>query len=511
MRLLLPLLILGALGSLQAQEPDLGTEAQRDAGKVIYEQKCAQCHGAEGEGDGDGGAYFRPAPRDLTSGTFKVRTTESGELPTDEDLKRVIRLGMPATGMPAWPDFGDRELTELVYYIKTFSEDFADPDMIVPPMEIPQAPAFTEASAQKGRKLFEENKCIDCHGLYGRMDGPSAPTLKDDWDRHIRPADLTKRWTYRGGPSREDIYRTFTTGLNGTPMPSYADLLEEEDRWNLVDYVFSLSADEPDYATVVIARLMTGEIDIEQASSLFDSIPGALFPMAGQVIEPGREFFRSIDAVDVKAVYSANHIAIRLAWNDMSADRSGHNSPAIPVPVFDPDAEASTEDFSDAVALQFPAKTGSVLPYFLFGDRRNAVDIWFADLAGDEAERFTGRGSDNITPEPLGTPLVDASYEDGEWSVIFVQERQAEGGSPFEAGSFVPVAFSLWDGFNKERGNKRGLSSWYYLYLEPAEEEWSILPTLQWGLATLLVQFAIVYGVRRKYANHAGQGPHDRQ
>ena len=120
MRLLLPLLILGALGSLQAQEPDLGTEApdlgteaQRDAGKVIYEQKCAQCHGAEGEGDGDGGAYFRPAPRDLTSGTFKVRTTESGELPTDEDLKRVIRLGMPATGMPAWPDFGDRELTEL--------------------------------------------------------------------------------------------------------------------------------------------------------------------------------------------------------------------------------------------------------------------------------------------------------------------------------------------------------------------------------------------------------------
>ena len=45
----------------------------------------------------------------------------------------------------------------------------------------------------------------------------------DDLGQPIRAANLAQSWTFRGGSSREDIFRTMTTGFNGTPMPSFAD------------------------------------------------------------------------------------------------------------------------------------------------------------------------------------------------------------------------------------------------------------------------------------------------
>jgi cytochrome c oxidase cbb3-type subunit 2 len=55
------------------------------------------------------------------------------------------------------------------------------------------------------------------------------------------PADLTSG-QFKSGPAVEDIFRTMTTGLSGTPMPSYRDSLPEEDRWALSYYVLALSA-----------------------------------------------------------------------------------------------------------------------------------------------------------------------------------------------------------------------------------------------------------------------------
>ena len=89
--------LLAAAGQSSAQ--DLGTEQQRSAGKVVYDQMCSQCHGESGDGKGVAQHYFRPAPRDFTFGVFKIRSTGSGELPTQEDLEKIVRDGMPYTGM----------------------------------------------------------------------------------------------------------------------------------------------------------------------------------------------------------------------------------------------------------------------------------------------------------------------------------------------------------------------------------------------------------------------------
>ena len=104
-------------GSVRAQGPDVGTEAQRESGKNLYLKYCAQCHGEKGDGEGYATPHLYPRPRDFTTGKFKVRTTPNGALPTHQDLVNIIRRGMPYTSMPAWPTLSDQEVSDLAYFI----------------------------------------------------------------------------------------------------------------------------------------------------------------------------------------------------------------------------------------------------------------------------------------------------------------------------------------------------------------------------------------------------------
>src|SRR5688500_183113 len=99
--------------------------AQQAAGKAVYDKWCAGCHGTTGAGDGPAAEYMLPRPRDFTKGIYQIRTTASGELPTDADLLRVIDEGMPGTAMPEWSTrLSDAERTDVVAYIKSFSRFF---------------------------------------------------------------------------------------------------------------------------------------------------------------------------------------------------------------------------------------------------------------------------------------------------------------------------------------------------------------------------------------------------
>ena len=99
-------------------------------GKVVYEKRCGFCHGEKGDGNGPVADYLHPRPRDFTKGLYKFRTTKTGESPTDEDIFRTVSLGAPGTGMPAWAEgtfrLPEDELWQVVFYIKSFFEDFAD-------------------------------------------------------------------------------------------------------------------------------------------------------------------------------------------------------------------------------------------------------------------------------------------------------------------------------------------------------------------------------------------------
>src|SRR6218665_1512752 len=113
------LLWVAPMRSVRAQGPDVGTEAQRAAGKQLYGKYCSQCHGDKGDGEGYATPHLHPRPPHFTSGKFKVRTTPNGALPTHQDLVNIIRRGMPYTSMPAWPNLTDQEVANLAYYITT--------------------------------------------------------------------------------------------------------------------------------------------------------------------------------------------------------------------------------------------------------------------------------------------------------------------------------------------------------------------------------------------------------
>jgi cytochrome c oxidase cbb3-type subunit I/II len=217
-------------------------------GKKAYKRRCEGCHGEKGDGKGPAAKFFvRAKPRDFTSGTYKFRTTPSGSVPLDSDLYRTVTEGVRGTAMPPWFTLPEEERWDLVQYIKTFSKDFEEfpPE---PPIFVPEAPKPDEALLAKGKDLYDKLRCRECHGDGGMGDGPSAPYLTDDFGDKILPTDFTKG-IFKSGPRPEDIYRTFMTGLNGTPMPSYGPVLaSEEDRWALSYFVLSFSSDEGKWA-----------------------------------------------------------------------------------------------------------------------------------------------------------------------------------------------------------------------------------------------------------------------
>ena len=193
-----------------------------ERGKEVYEESCAHCHGTEGRGDGSAAENLLPRPRDFTRGLYKIRSTESGELPTDQDLYDIITEGMPGSSMPGWEtSLSADDRWELVAYIKTFHDGFKERE--APPREITLAGkiSYSEESVEIGKGLYTELGCIECHGNIGRGDGTSAPTLTDEWGFQTWPANLTHGWNYRGGSDTEDIFKRFIGGIAGSPMPAF--------------------------------------------------------------------------------------------------------------------------------------------------------------------------------------------------------------------------------------------------------------------------------------------------
>ncbi len=223
-----------------------------DYGKEQYARRCAGCHGVSGDGNGPAATFmYRNRPRDFTAGVFKFRDTPSNSLPSDGDLLRTVTRGVRGTAMPSWHMLSENTRLAILQYIKyELAVDRADPakpfahfieDRPQPPLRLGDPPVPSKTLIQRGAEIWQNAKCWECHGKRGQGDGEKAPGLKDDAKFPIQPADLTVG-QFKSGPLVGDIFRAISTGLSGTPMPSYADSFNEEERWALAYYVLSLSA-----------------------------------------------------------------------------------------------------------------------------------------------------------------------------------------------------------------------------------------------------------------------------
>ncbi len=461
---------------LAVPSPHVAAAGDLEAGKALYQDHCTQCHGEDGDGNGVMADRLDPRPRDFRRGIYKIRTTMQGELPTDLDLFRIIGKGMPGTSMPAWGDhLSDDQIWQLAHYIKTFSIDFED---------YPAEQEFllegkielTAESIARGEEVYVKAECAKCHGVGGRGDGPSAPTLVDEWEFRIFPADLTQPWTLRGGGSVEDLYRTMTTGVNGTPMPSFSDAWNAEDLWNLANYLHSIGR-EPEWGEIV-RGMKTESVPHEPFDEQWDRAPTVDIRLAGQIIQKPRLFNPSVQSLTVQALFDEQQLGLLLTWNDKFENKGQDQNP------------------SDRVSVLFSAREleGGKKPYFLMGDRRNPVDSWRWS-AGSGIETVFARGMDDVKPRP--SPVTgQAEYRDGQYRVVLRRDLRSSQDDEvdFVPGKMIPIAWNVWDGQTGEDGKQRAISRWYYLLLEP-ETPWT---TWLWPIfVVLLVAAGEAIGLRQ--------------
>jgi cytochrome c oxidase cbb3-type subunit I/II len=221
-----------------------------EEGRRLYTRRCSGCHGLKGDGNGPAATFmYKFRPRNFNQAVFKFREVK-GTLASDGDLMRTITRGVRGTAMPSWHMLPEKDRLAIIQYIKfeLAVDRTSNPPYVFYQQEPPGAPIFlgnppkpSREQVARGKDVWQQAKCWECHGQTGKGDGEKAGTLKEDLGYAIRPADLTTG-QFKSGTGVEDIFRTMTTGLSGTPMPSYEQSLPEADRWALAYYVLSLSA-----------------------------------------------------------------------------------------------------------------------------------------------------------------------------------------------------------------------------------------------------------------------------
>jgi putative copper resistance protein D len=108
------------------------------------------------------------------------------------------------------------------------------------------AVAYSAASIAAGAELYRQH-CVACHGRHGAGDGPAAQALDP------RPADL--RAHHAALHTAGDLFWWISHGRRA--MPAFADRIEVDERWDLVNFVRALGAAES-------ARTLTETIEPER-------------------------------------------------------------------------------------------------------------------------------------------------------------------------------------------------------------------------------------------------------
>lgn len=100
--------------------------------------------------------------------------------------------------------------------------------------EVSQAPSITP-DPTRGAPLYAQH-CSVCHGTAGAGDGPASVGMTPP-PANLRDAVRLDRLSLYA------IYNTLGLGVEGTDMPSFADQLDDRQRWDLATYIAGFTAD----------------------------------------------------------------------------------------------------------------------------------------------------------------------------------------------------------------------------------------------------------------------------
>jgi mono/diheme cytochrome c family protein len=246
-----------------------GNERERSSlatGERVYRLHCAECHGISGDGWGERHDTTYARPRSFLSARFKFATTENG-VPSDADLLRTLRHGLPGTGMPNWGWLSDNELEAVAAYVRhlgttglreTLAAEVAagelsaaDAEAILarrtepgPPVTVPAEPTPTPERRRRGARIYRE-ACAPCHGVDGDPRSGDLDVLKTDFEgNRMLPTSFAKG-VFKGGSDGPLLYVRVLEGIPGTAMPAFEGAYDAGEVWDVVHYVQSLASAGP--------------------------------------------------------------------------------------------------------------------------------------------------------------------------------------------------------------------------------------------------------------------------
>lgn len=480
-------------------------------GLSVYAEKCAPCHGATGRGDGPAAYLLYPKARDFSSGQFRLTSTQSG-LPSDADLLRTLKRGIPGSSMPPWAHLPDSVLSALVSTIRELAIESRTATLMEsnamtreqalpiakevlatgPPADVPPRPT-SGVNLSSGRQLYVTG-CAPCHDLDGR--GLLKRDLKDDDGYPIFARDFTQG-IFKGGSEPEVLALRIARGLPGSPMPGLPYSAEE--LWSIVDYLGTLiKPGAQERAEQIMKKLqldvVDGPIPRDPGDGRWKQVKPSFLPVTPLWWRNDR-----IEGVEVSILRNLEEIGIRLEWSDSTADIS----------------QLSQHGFSDGVATQF--SNADDPPSFTMGSTGRECDIWYwrASLdpliAGVAAQPYDSHRnySENqqlseviakdaafMTATAAGNPVAttdharsiqnlqatgfgtlgpdgpenqtiegSASRTPSGWAVVFIRRMQPTkpGDVVFDPNRPMHVGFAVWDGHNQDRNGQKSTTIWHRL------------------------------------------------
>ena len=465
-------------------------------GNAIYQHMCVFCHGSDGNGGGPAMGFLYPWPRDFRTGIFKFRSTPTGTLPRDRDIYRTIVNGIPGTSMPNWSAALSPEDTwALVNVLKSFSPRFLN-EKPGEPIKINEIGPASSDSIARGKDVYTSNKCDNCHGASGKGEGRLAESLMDAWKHAVFVHDITNPAYFKSGSTAKDIYRTLSTGLDGTPMESYVHL-PEQDRWDLTHFIRSRFVKElkgGEFETDIFSKKTTKKLDTDPSNPVWDNLKATEL-----VLRPLSARRGAVETIRFSSVHDGKQLAIRVQWDDPNRDEN----------------QDLGDQYLDQVAVQFALGAvtlhthGHNEPFWGMGNRGKPVNIWHwkagqkkeyaattkgympdQDLDMDAlifggvsptvalVQPTTGRpvtelnaeGFSTLTPQPIDKQGVTGKghWEDGVWTVVFIRDFEKSGKWDADLKQKDPLltAFAVWDGLKEDRNGRKVVSVWQRLNIE---------------------------------------------
>ncbi len=273
---------------------------------------------------------------------------------------------------------------------------------------------------------------------------------------------------------------------------------------------------------VLTARHTAETVPVQDPwAEFWDRLPKVDVALSAQQVTPpmgGRRW-----TLSARAVQDGENLYVEVEWPDASPERS----------------VGAPQDFTDAVAVQFPSVPSTQVPAFCMGDPNATVNIWqwkaawqadvlrgfqggvvvrYPNAAVDSypfhddplfypgryvgnpfsevdrasaVDNLVAAGFGTLTPDPEPLVLGWGAWRDGTWRVVFARRLQVgrEGNVDLGPDDWTNIAFAVWDGAAQERDGIKSVASFVALDLSPELME----PASRFPIWLPFVAFLVVW------------------